>query len=115
MNINLAVADVVVSADDQLGAGLLQFIEIAKEKIEILHLHRLSFITRSSAWEVGAHDAKVANIDTQISALVVIGRVAGSFYYVIGFYFGKNSHAAISILHCGKNVAMKSQRFKLPG
>ena len=72
VDVDVLVADVVVTRKHQLRAFFPQFVDILAEEVEPHHLESLSFVARGARGVVDTHYRKVTKVGTEKAAFIVI-------------------------------------------
>src|SRR4051812_43775390 len=108
MNINFAMRNIVITANDKFASRLSKIIKKYKKFIKPLVFISLSYFTSCAGWIICIDDRHRTNVDTQYSSFKITLLNITSVNNIIGFYFSKDGNAAISLFLRRKPICIKS-------
>ena len=112
VDVNGAVADVVVAAKDQAGPFLLQLLHVLLEIVQPLHFKGLAFVSAGSGRMVDTDHGKVSVIGADKAPFRIVGGDAHARHNLVRFLAGEYGHAAVAFFLGGKTVAAIANGFE---
>jgi hypothetical protein len=106
VNVNFLVRYIVISAQDKFGMLGFQLFQILHEFREPLVLELLSLVARGARGEIGVDQPNSTEVQLHNTAFIVAHLMSGPVLYMIGFYFGKNGHPAVSFFLCREPIVL---------
>ena len=113
VNIDGLVRDVIIAGNHQVGPFLAELLKVTVELVEPLVFIGLSFFSRGAGREICVDEGNVPEIGPYDPAFGIALHIAVPVLHVVGFYFGKDSHAAISFFLRGVPVIRVAELFEL--
>lgn len=95
VDVYFRMADIYISADNQVGDLLPERLDIFIELVEKYIFKALPFISRSARRKVSAHHGKSFIVCPDHSSFLVYFRNATTRFYMQGFYPRKNRYPAV--------------------
>ena len=103
------VADIVVAADDDVGARLAQQERPFEEGFEEVHLELLTDAARGAAGDIDADHRDVAEIGAEHAPFAVVAGVAHARDDAVGLHLAEDCHARIALLLGGVDVTVVAE------
>ena len=90
------VADVVISANQQMGSLLPQFVYVLAEIGQKFHLEILPQVARGAGRNINAKNGKIAVVGSDDTPFGIVGWIAHADDHLVGLATRKNAHTAVS-------------------
>lgn len=112
VNVNFAVTDIPVAANDEIRFLLLEIIDVALEKIHAFVFELLTDVARCSRRKIEAHHREIAVVGTQNTSFRIVNFTAATHFNVQWFFLRENGNAAVSFLLCRMPISVFVPRFR---
>src|SRR5262245_41231257 len=101
------MSNIVIAAQDQFGVFYFQFTDESIKFIQPYILELLPFISTGTTGKICIDESYITKIKLQHATLIITYLMAIAQDYRVGFYFRKNSHAAVSFFLGTEPMMMK--------